>query len=244
VGYLLKAIIGAALFIGGTVLFNVKLVELLETGTCASGNQPFEIARQCPEGTETAILLMVAGIIGGLVGAALFLLRGTPPWASGTRRSTGTFGWATFGWGVFFTGTGAATLIASRTSEAMPEDGKLGGTIVGITFLVMGVPAILFALWGLWTAIADRDERPATAASAAGIGTIGSAGSGAMGDMLRNAHGMMSQTGTRSAPAPPAAPAGGGDTVSKLERLQRLRESGGLTEPEFEREKAKILAEL
>ncbi|MGH2992943.1 MAG: hypothetical protein ACRDL1_05335 [Solirubrobacterales bacterium] len=51
-GYLLKAIIGAALFIGAAARCNVKLVELLETGTCASGNQPFEIARECPEGSR------------------------------------------------------------------------------------------------------------------------------------------------------------------------------------------------
>jgi hypothetical protein len=31
--------------------------------------------------------------------------------------------------------------------------------------------------------------------------------------------------------------------ISKLERLQKLRESGALTDAEFEREKAKILAE-
>jgi hypothetical protein len=30
--------------------------------------------------------------------------------------------------------------------------------------------------------------------------------------------------------------------VSKLERLQRLRESGALTEEEFQREKAKVLS--
>jgi Short C-terminal domain len=38
----------------------------------------------------------------------------------------------------------------------------------------------------------------------------------------------------------------GGDSgagISKLERLQKLRESGALTDTEFEREKAKILAE-
>ncbi|MGH2992942.1 MAG: SHOCT domain-containing protein [Solirubrobacterales bacterium] len=37
---------------------------------------------------------------------------------------------------------------------------------------------------------------------------------------------------------------GGGDAVGKLERLQRLREKGALAETEFERETAKILAEM
>ncbi|MGH2960954.1 MAG: SHOCT domain-containing protein [Solirubrobacterales bacterium] len=35
-----------------------------------------------------------------------------------------------------------------------------------------------------------------------------------------------------------------GDSVGRLERLQSLREKGALTEQEFEREKAKILAEM
>jgi hypothetical protein len=241
VGYLLKAIIGAALFIGGTVLFNIKLVELLETGTCASGNQPFEVARECPEGTETVALLMVAGLFAAMIGAVLFLLRGNPPWSSGRReRFSGTFGWATFGWGLFFAGTGAATLIASKTSEAMPEDGELGGTIVGITFLVMGVPALLFALWGLATSLADRDESPMSAASATSGGGLGSFSAGSNPDLLRGPQGM---TWIGPPGSKPGA-SGGGDTVSKLERLHQLRLSGALTEKEFEREKAKILAEM
>ena len=44
----------------------------------------------------------------------------------------------------------------------------------------------------------------------------------------------------------PATTGGGGGTggqIAKLERLQKLRESGALTDSEFEREKAKILSE-
>ena len=36
---------------------------------------------------------------------------------------------------------------------------------------------------------------------------------------------------------------GGGDTIGKIERLQKLKESGALSTEEFNREKAKILAE-
>ena len=38
-------------------------------------------------------------------------------------------------------------------------------------------------------------------------------------------------------------PRGGISGIGTLERLQNLRESGALTDAEFEREKAKILAE-
>jgi hypothetical protein len=45
-----------------------------------------------------------------------------------------------------------------------------------------------------------------------------------------------------SAASPAAsAPAGGGDSVAQLERLAKLKESGALTEAEFEQQKAKIL---
>jgi hypothetical protein len=41
--------------------------------------------------------------------------------------------------------------------------------------------------------------------------------------------------------AAPGQQAGGTDTVAQLERLARLRDSGALTDAEFEREKARIL---
>jgi hypothetical protein len=43
---------------------------------------------------------------------------------------------------------------------------------------------------------------------------------------------------------PPSLGAGGtSGQIAKLERLQRLRESGALSDAEFEREKAKVLSE-
>jgi putative oligomerization/nucleic acid binding protein len=42
------------------------------------------------------------------------------------------------------------------------------------------------------------------------------------------------------APAP-APPAGGGDHIAELERLAKLRDSGALTDAEFEQQKAKVL---
>jgi hypothetical protein len=45
--------------------------------------------------------------------------------------------------------------------------------------------------------------------------------------------------GSGFSPAP--APSGGGDNVAELERLAKLRDSGALTDAEFEQQKAKIL---
>ncbi len=166
--YLLKAGSGIALFAGGVILFNLKLLELLETGTCASGNVPYEITRECPQGTGGDIALLSAAFPIGLVGCALFAFRGNPPWGERSIKTPlGGFAYGMFAWGIFFTATGAVALISSLTDESFGPDAELGGTIVGITFLVMGVPALVITVWGLVKRLRQR-ERPAT--SAPGLG--------------------------------------------------------------------------
>jgi hypothetical protein len=245
-GYLIKAPLGLAMFFGGIVVFNVKLVSLLETGTCASGNTPYQISQPCPSGTGTDILLLMASIFGGLIGAWLFAVRGDPPWNRGGRgRRFGDFGFPVFAWGVFFTATGATSLIVSLTNQAIQDSsgGQLGGIIVGGTFLAMGVPALLLALAGLFKGLRGRDESsPAMTATAGGFD-----GGGAMSRMsagLDQARAAQELSGRL--PWGSTTPSAGGGTsgqIAKLERLQKLRESGSLTDAEFEREKAKVLAE-
>ena len=98
--------------------------------------------------------------------------------------------------------------------------GQLGGLIVGGTFLLMGVPPLLLSLWGLLKGLGTRDERPA-------VGTAGVVGLVGSGMMPRMSAGLTQTQGA----------------IEKLERLQKLRESGALTDSEFEREKARILSE-
>jgi hypothetical protein len=247
-GYFVKSVIGAAVFLGCLVLFNVKLVSLLETGTCASGNVPYEIAPgyQCPDNTGTDILLLTGSIFGMLIGAGIFAFRGTSP-RGGSSRFGGMFGAGTFAWGLFFTATGATSLIASLTNEAVKSSngGELGGIIVGATFLVMGVPALLIALWGLVKSLGGRDERPAaaTAAAAGGGGVMSRMSSGLQ--QAQAAQQLSSRLPWTGAGGAGAVGSGGGTggQIAKLERLQKLREQGALTDTEFEREKAKILAE-
>ena len=243
--YLIKAPLGLGLFFAGIVLFNVKLVSLLETGTCASGNTPYQISQPCPSGTGTDILLLTAGIFAGLIGAGIYAFRGDPPWdRDGRGRRFGGFSFGVFACGLFFAATGATSLIASLTNQAIQDSsgGKLGGIIVGATFLVMGVPALLIAMGGLLKGLRGRDERPPAMTA-----TAGGMGGGAMSRMsaglgqARAAQQMASPLPWGSTP-----PSGGGGTsgqIAKLERLQKLRESGALTDAEFEREKAKVLSE-
>jgi Short C-terminal domain len=245
-GYLIKAPLGLGLFVGGIVLFNVKLVALLETGTCASGNTPYEISQPCPAGTGTDILLLTASIFAGLIGAAIFAFRGDPPWnRDGRGGRFGGFSFGIFAWGAFFTATGATALIASLSNQAIEDSsgGQLGGIIVGATFLVMGVPALLITLWRLISGLGRRDERPPSMTATDG----GMSGGGVMSRMSAGIdQARAAQQLSGGLPWGSTPPAGGGGTsgqIAKLERLQRLRESGALTDSEFEREKAKILAE-
>jgi hypothetical protein len=243
-GYIVKSLAGAALFIGCLVLFNVKLVSLLETGTCASGNVPYEIAPgyQCPDNTGTDILLLVGSIFGMLIGAGMFIVRGQSPWGGGRSRFSGMFGAGTFFWGLFFAATGATSLYASLTNDSIQNSngGELGGIIVGGTFLVMGVPALAIALWGLVKSFGGRDERPATAAASGG-GVMARLSSGL--DQTRAAQQLSSRLPWGATPSASGGGGGTGSQIAKLERLQKLRETGALTDSEFEREKAKILAE-
>ena len=94
-GYLIKAGVGGwPCSSAALVLFNVKLLQLLEVGTCASGNVPYDIAPgyECPEGTGTDILLLTASIFIGLIGGVDLRLRGDPPWGKRRRSSVGLFG--------------------------------------------------------------------------------------------------------------------------------------------------------
>jgi hypothetical protein len=245
-GYLIKAPLGLGLFVGGIVLFNVKLVALLETGTCASGDTPYEISQPCPAGTGTDILLLTASIFAGLIGAAIFAFRGDPPWnRDGRGGRFGGFSFGIFAWGAFFTATGATALIASLSNQAIEDSsgGQLGGIIVGATFLVMGVPALLITLWRLISGLDRRDERPpsmtATDGGMSGGGVMARMSAGI--DQARAAQQLSGRLPWGS--TPPAGGSGTSSQIAKLERLQRLRESGALTDSEFEREKAKILAE-
>jgi Short C-terminal domain len=250
-GYLLKAGVGLTLFFGAIVLFNVKLQELLDTGTCASGNVPYEIAPgyQCPPGTGTDILLVSASVFIGLIGAAIFAFRGDPPWGE-RKRSVGFFGLGTLAWGIFFAGTGAALILGQPYGESVNEagevvgrpDSQLGSTIVGITFLVMGLPALLLGLWSGIKGLGSRDTRPSAATASAGAGSAG----GVIGRMragleqAQAAQGIGARMQWGSAGGGRKSP---GDAIGKIERLQKLKESGAINDSEFAREKAKILAE-
>jgi hypothetical protein len=249
-GYLIKAPLGLGLFFGGIVLANVKLISLLETGTCASGNTPYQIARPCPSGTGTDILILMASIFATIIGIGLFAYRGDPPWDKNRPVNLESdFSFAAFAWGVGFTSTGAVSLIAGLTNEAVKQNSgsKLGALIVGGTFLVMGLPVLFFSLRYLIHDFLHRDEQRAKAeARVAGTAAAvsGSSGMSSAFGQMRSLQQMAARLPWGTGTGPSAGSSGStGDQIAKLERLQRLRESGALTDAEFEREKARVLSE-
>jgi len=231
-GYWVKALLGAGLFIGGVVLLNVKLISLLETGTCASGNTPYQIAQPCPAGTGTDIMLLTGGIFGALIGAWIFSFRGVPPWERERHGGMPSdFTWGGLAGGLAFAGSGAVVLIASLTDAAIKQSSgaQLGGIITGATFLVMGLPVLYWSLTPVVKGLRGHGERPAAVMTAEGTAAGG---------------GFSKTSWTPTVSLPWTTGAGGtGDQINRLERLQRLRESGALTDSEFEREKAKILSD-
>jgi hypothetical protein len=242
-GYYLKTIIGAALFLACVALFNIALLELLKTGTCASGG-PYVVAQPCPDGTGKWAGAITGSIPGGLIAAAIFAFRGDRPGGSGESLANGFFGWGTFAWGLFFAASGTVALIGSLTGD-LPEDGKLGGLIVAGTFLFMGLPVFLFSLKGILGNLfsgrrGGKGGQPMSMGEQANAAAAAAAGSGAPA-------GEWTQAATVAPVAQAAQAAQAAETrdqlaeLEQLERLDRLRKSGALSQAEFDREKAKIL---
>lgn len=254
--YRIFTLLSVLVFAGSVYLMCTKLTALLDTGTCASGG-PYQISRPCPEGTDTDAYLLMASAFGLFGAVALLGARGPRPGGGGL----GFGSMVMIGWGLFFTIVGAVSLIHALTSDVIGEDGKLGGIIVGATFLVMGVPALLFApkliLDARRTSRGIQSAETVYASDEPGgagwlstlrtssklmkdlsrqVNTGGSVGSSdSVGSTGSSSYGFGSGAGSGSA--------GGSadDSITKLERLQKLRESGALSQSEFEAEKARIL---
>ena len=132
------------------------------------------------------------------------------------------------GWTVFFTATGAVALIFSQTTEGIPPDGKLGGTIVGITFLAMGLPG----LWFVWVDIRrlwrGHDENPRSWPRAMGLAERGLTKASGSPVVVAQTHVKRGRGGSTDA------------RLDQLERLQRLRDAGTVNDAEFAEEKARI----
>lgn len=131
------------------------LVDLLETGTCASGG-PYVSVRECPDGTATAGLMVGIGGTVYCLAAIVVAFR--------------SFAAAGFWFGALFTGLGATFLYAQLAGRVDPSGGGVAWFLGGL-FLLMGIGPAIGGAVALWRERHDDDE-PAPFAGPYVIGTI------------------------------------------------------------------------
>jgi hypothetical protein len=113
---------GLIVMLAGLLGSTWGMYHVINTGSCASGGN-YVIARPCPPGTGLHIVALVAGILVGLIGAGI---------------ASDLDGTVAMWFGLFFVLIGADALVAI---------GGGGGLALGGLFLVMGLPAIGWALF-------------------------------------------------------------------------------------------------
>jgi hypothetical protein len=142
VRYVVRTVLGMALFAFCWVLIGYDIYQLLQVGTCASGG-PYVSARACPPGIERLMLSLVGGIFGLFLALAVYAGRGAPPGSDRKPQNGAMILWL---WTGLFWSLAAGSFLGVWGPEANPgPGGKLGGLIVGFMGLLMGAGG-LFAL--------------------------------------------------------------------------------------------------
>jgi hypothetical protein len=239
--------------LGALAVFELSLVHLLETGTCASGG-PYVSARQCPSGTGGWIAGLTLSIFAGLIASLVFV-----------ATARGKVGWGSIVFGAFFTVTGlVAGYAALFDDKAVSAPGaQLGGLIVAGVFLSMGLIPLALGIkalqvsrreGGLLSAAGHAVERRFSGLGAGGDPKPPGAVPDLGGSGLARAPAASPRRAPRAAaptvppstwqmPARPTA-APRTDPLDQLAKLAELRKSGVLTEAEFQAQKAKLLGEV
>jgi Short C-terminal domain len=278
--WFLCTIFGLGVAVFALACFEYSLFQMLQVGTCASGG-PYESARECPTGIEVYFAGLFGGIIFGLIGIGIWSGRGpfpgtadTSTYGAGAMRVGGT---GLLAWGVFFTVTGLVALYGAFGVDDPGPGAKTGGAIVGVLFILMGLPALIGVVGGaiggrkaMRKLDPDAPGSPSTAPSGGspsgptttieGLGSLSGAGTAKPGGPVWPTPGSQATASPRpsSAPVPPSvssmfmppastgasAAAGGGDPLARLEKLAKLRDTGALSQVEFDAAKAKILEEM
>ncbi len=125
----LRTLIGIVLYVGGLAGLSIGLVHMMHIGTCASGNTPYVIGRQCPSGTGWYFALLFGSVFVTLIGATVAGLGMSLPM------------------GVGFTTLGAVALYGGLTAPGSAQGAAAAGYTVGPIFLVMGLVYLGFGIW-------------------------------------------------------------------------------------------------
>jgi hypothetical protein len=262
--FYVRSILGLGLFFFAWAAFEYSIYQFLQVGTCSSsGFNRYGPTAVCPSGIGVYFAGVFGGVILGLIGIGIYATRGTPPDADGYYQGPRVpFGITA--WSFLFTGTALVGLYAVLGPDQHPGSGaKLAAIIIAIVFIPMGVLPLLFSLrsrsgggGSSITSAASTFTAPTPAPS--GLGTLSN----------QSSWGPQAASPNVTVPqATPVVPTGvrthqpGGNVttgtgtgasgsgndgagIEQLEKLKKLRDSGALTEAEFQSAKAKILEDI
>ena len=137
--YVIRTFIAMTLFAFCWVVVGYGINQMLQIGTCASGG-PYEVARECPDGTTGIFFSLFGGILLMFVAAGIYLTRGTPP-GGPPPQNAGIVIWF---WTGLFWSLAVGCFLAVWGPDANPgPGGKEGGLIVGFMGLIMGAGGLL-----------------------------------------------------------------------------------------------------
>jgi hypothetical protein len=224
--YWVTSLLGMLICLVSLVVMSWALYHLVRTGTCASGG-PYVSARPCPSDTGAKILGLIGSIFALLIGGAIYAARG--------GKGGGTLGMGVVLWSLLFISLAAATFVAAYGPANNDAPGaKTAAVILAIVFLPMAILPLLGAVgFGAGRKrLFGGSDKPRSYPKPAPP------------DMPFSMPAARPSPAA-AAPTPFSAPgAQAGDVAGRLRKLDELRDSGLLTDEEFEAKKAEILREL
>jgi len=138
--YVVRTLLGMAIFAFCWVAVGYSIFQLLQVGTCASGG-PYAIARECPDGMGRLIVTLIGGIFLLFVAIPIYGSRGAPPDTDRKPRNASVVLWF---WTGLFWSLAIGCFLGVWGPEANPgPGGKEGGLIVGFMGAIMGAGGLL-----------------------------------------------------------------------------------------------------
>ena len=209
------SLLGMLVSLAALLLMTWALYHLVRTGTCASGG-PYVSARPCPEGTGAKILGLTGAIFALLIGGGIYAARGS-------RGHGATLGMGIVLWSLLFISLAAATFVAAFGPANNDDPGaRTAAIVLAIVFLPMAILPLIGAVGFGFGRKRLKGQAPETV----------------------RAYPEPAPPQFPFAPPPKAPGAPAGDVAARLRKLDELRDSGLLTDDEFEAKKAEILREL
>jgi Short C-terminal domain len=226
--YWLVSLLGMLVCLASILVMSWAIYHLVRTGTCASGG-PYVSARQCPSDTGAKIVGLMGSIFALLIGGAIYAARGN------RGHGAGSVGMGVVLWALLFICLAVSTFVAAYGPANNDAPGaKTAAIVLMVVFLPMGILPLLGAV-------------------GFGVGRKRFSGGESKPHQYPTPAPPQYSIPVPSSPGAPIrpptvaadAPAGQtGDVAARLRKLDELRDSGLLTDDEFEAKKADLLKEL